>query len=169
MYKNTCCLITGLSETGSRNPVLFLSHNHVTWLALLKRNFEGAPFLENSPQTEGMGRILHKRRKWGEPSVFGGRNEYSTCGVTAELSAKGIPLEFCFWLTPQEEDMKRILHFWWKKWVLHLRSNSRALLKRNSSRNPFLVDSTRGRYEEDFPISEDKRSPPVKKDKGNVE
>ena len=118
MYKNTCCLITGLSETGSRNPVLFLSHNHVTWLALLKRNFEGAPFLENSPQTEGMGRILHKRRKWGEPSVFGGRNEYSTCGVTAELSAKGIPLEFCFWL---EEDMKRILHFWRIKRVLQLR------------------------------------------------
>ena len=121
MYKNTCCLITGLSETGSRNPVLFLSHIHVTWLALLKRNSEGAPFLKNSPQTEGMGRILHKGRKWGELSVFGGRNEYSTCWVTAELSSKGIPPEIRFWLTPQEEDMRRILWFRRIKGVLQLR------------------------------------------------
>ena len=100
---------------------LFLFHNHVTWLALFKRNSEGAPFLENSPQTDGMGRILRKRRKWWEPFVFGGRNEYSTCEVTAELSSKGIPLEFRFWLTPQGEDMRRILHFRRIKGVLRLR------------------------------------------------
>ena len=42
-------------------------------------------------QTEGTRRIIHKRRKWGELSVFGGRKEYTTWGVTAELSSKGIP------------------------------------------------------------------------------
>lgn len=100
---------------------LVLSHNHVTWLDLLKRNSDRAPLLENSPQTEGMGRILHKGRKWGEPSIFGGRNEYSTCEVTAELSSKGIPPEIRFWLTPQEEDMRRIFRFRRIKGVLQLR------------------------------------------------
>jgi len=52
----------------------------------LKRNSDGAPILENSSQTEGMRRILHKRRKWGEPPVLGGRKEYSTWEATAELS-----------------------------------------------------------------------------------
>ena len=47
--------------------------------------------MENSPQTEGTRRIIHKRRKWGELSVFGGRKEYSTWGVTAEISSKEIP------------------------------------------------------------------------------
>ena len=72
-------------------------------------------------KTEGTRRILHKRRKWGEPSVFGGRKEYSTWGVTAKLSSKGIPPEFRFWLTQQEEEMRRILHFRWIKRVLLLR------------------------------------------------
>ena len=103
---------------------------HVTWLALLKRNSDGAPLLENSPQTEGTRRILHKRRKWGEPSVFGGRKEYSTWGVTAELSSKGIPPEFRFWLTLQKEEMRRILHFRWIKGVLRLR-------RRRGKRNRF--------------------------------
>ena len=31
--------------------------------------------MEYSPQMEGT-RILHKRRKWGEPSEFGWRQEY---------------------------------------------------------------------------------------------
>ena len=44
---------------------------HVTWLALLKRNSNGAPLLENSPQAEGTRRIFHKRRKWGGFSIFG--------------------------------------------------------------------------------------------------
>ena len=87
----------------------------------LKRNSDGAPLLENSPQTEGMRRNLHKRRKWREPSVFCGRKEYSNWGVTAELSSKGIPPEFRFWLTLQDEEMRRILHFRWIKGVLLLR------------------------------------------------
>ena len=66
--------------------LLVLSHNHVTWKAFLKRNSDGALLLENSPKTEGMRRILHKRRKWGEPPVLGGRKEYSTWEATAELS-----------------------------------------------------------------------------------
>ena len=87
----------------------------------LKRSSDGAPLLENSPKTEGTRRILYKRRKWGEPSVFGGRKEYSTWGVIAELTLKGIPPEFRFWLTLQEEEMRRNLHFRWKKGVLLLR------------------------------------------------
>ena len=62
MYKNTCCLITGLSETGSQNPArpapTTMSRDYLS----LKRNSDGAPLLENSPQTDGMRRILHFRR-----------------------------------------------------------------------------------------------------------
>ena len=36
--------------------------------------------------------------------------------------------------------MRRTIRFWWKKGVLHLRSNWGALLKRNSSGIPFLGD-----------------------------
>ena len=41
-----------------------------------------------------------------------------------ELSSKGISYEFLFWLTPQEEEMRRILHFRWIKGVLLLKSTS---------------------------------------------
>ena len=65
--------------------------------------------------------------------------------------------------------MRRTIRFWWKKGVLHLRSNSRALLKRNSSEIPFLVDSTRGGNEEDSPFLVDKRSPPLEEEKRKAE
>jgi len=65
--------------------------------------------------------------------------------------------------------MRRTIRFWWKKGVLHLRSNSRALLKRNSSEIPFLVDSTIGGNGEDSPFSVDKRSPPLEEEKRKVE
>ena len=70
---------------------------------------------------------------------------------------------------PQEEEMRRTIRFWRKKEILHLRSNCGALLKRNSSGIPFLVDSTRGGNEEDSPFSVDKRSPPLEEDKRKVE
>ena len=65
--------------------------------------------------------------------------------------------------------MRRTIHCWWKKGVLHLRSNSRAHLERNSSGIPFLVDSTRGGNEEESPFSVEKRSPPLEEEKRNVE
>ena len=91
---------------------------------LNKRNSYGVPLLENSPQKEGMRRIIYKRRKWWEPSVFGVRKEYSTKGATVEVSSKGIPQEFLFWLTPQEKEIRRMFHFHWIKGVLLLRSTS---------------------------------------------
>jgi len=65
--------------------------------------------------------------------------------------------------------MRGTIRFWWKKGVLHLRRNCGALLKRNSSGIPFLVDSTRGGNEEDSPFSEDKRSPLLEEDKRKSE
>ena len=50
-----------------------------------------------------------------------------------------------------------------------MQSNCGALLKRNSSGIPFLVDSTKGGNEEDSPFSVDKRSPPLEEEKKKAE
>ena len=111
MYENTCCLITGLFETGSHNPAGPV-HNHVTWLALLERNSDGAPLLENSPQTEGMRRTL---RFWWKEGVLPLRSNFG-----ALLQTNSSRHSVSGWLQKGKE-IQRILHFLRIKGILRLR------------------------------------------------
>ena len=59
----TFCIQLNFTLETSCDNIWNCLNPHVTWFALLKRNSDGAPLMENSPQVEGMRKMIHKRRK----------------------------------------------------------------------------------------------------------